>query len=71
MSLVGSNIRRATDAGIRAAALAPFVHCELPVRWAVRAQLAGENTQAAWDLFAELEDRWRAKDAGIPQWRVR
>lgn len=71
MSLVGSNIARATAAGIRAALLAPWVHCEPPMRNPVRDYLAGLDTDQARELRREMEDRWRARDAGTPQWRLR
>jgi hypothetical protein len=36
----------------------------------VRDYLTGLGTNEARELRAELEGRWRARDAGIPQWRV-
>lgn len=70
MSLVGDNIARATEAGIRAAQLAPWVHCQYPLRNPVRDYLAGLRTPEARALREELEARWRAKDSGIQQWMV-
>lgn len=70
MSPVADAIARATAAGVRAGRLAPFVHCELPMRNHVRDYLTGLGTNEARELRAELEGRWRARDAGIPQWRV-
>jgi hypothetical protein len=67
MSLVGDNIARATAAGIRAARLAPFMHCEPPMRGPVRDYLTGLGTDRARELRRELEDRWARRDAAMAE----
>lgn len=71
MSTVGDSIARATAAGIRAAQLAPFVHCEPLMRNPIRSDLARQDSRAARDLRNELERKWAAMDSGRPAWRVR
>ena len=70
MNTVGENIARATAAGIRAAQLARWVHCEKPMRNPVRDYLTSLDTDQARELRVELERRWAARDTGIGQWRV-
>jgi hypothetical protein len=65
MSLVGDNIARATAAGIRAAQLAPFAHCEPPMRNPIRDYLTGLDTDRARELRRELENRWARRDAAM------
>lgn len=62
VSVVGDNIARATAAGIHAARMAPFVHCEPQARWAVRAYLLEAATERAGLLLAEFETRWAELD---------
>lgn len=67
MSLVGDSIARATAAGIRAARLASWVHCEYPMRNPVRDYLTGLGTDQARELRRELEDRWARRDAAMAE----
>ena len=70
MSVVGDSIRRATEAGRRAAQIAPFVHARPSLRPAIRKWLLQDDgSQAARDLALEFEARWRLVDAGLPAWK--
>lgn len=60
MSIVGDNLARATAAAIRAAQLAPFVHCKPEHRDPVRKWLREDGSEAALRVLAELEERWAA-----------
>lgn len=66
VSLVGENIARATAAGIRAARIAPLVHCDPAQRVTIRWKIVLNGSPAAQQLRNELEARWRLADAGLP-----
>lgn len=62
MSLVGDNIARAMEAGIRAVQLSALVHCDPSHRAAIRAWLLDHEPEKALALTRELEIRWAEKD---------
>ena len=69
MSTVSDAIAQAMAAGIRAARIAPLVHCHPAQRDTIRWRLALADKAGARAFWRELETRWRFVDAGQPAWK--